>query len=249
MFVTEDTTRAKPETLRKLYRTAIDCGAARICLADTVGFATPAGTRSLVHFAREIIAESGREVAIDWHGHSDRGLSLANSLAAMEAGADRLHATALGIGERCGNTPMELVLVNLRLMGLGGGDLSQLETYCHLVSEAMGVPIPFHYPVIGHDAFRTCTGVHAAAVIKAMEKGDRWLADRIYSSVPAEWLGREQLIEVGPMSGMSNAEHWLVVHGYKPEKELITRIFRAAKESTGPLTDAEIEIMIHASDA
>jgi len=247
MFVTEDTTRARPETLRRLYRTAIDCGARRICLADTVGFATPAGTRALVRFAREIITESGKEVAIDWHGHSDRGLALANTLVAIEAGANRVHATALGVGERCGNTAMELVLVNLRMLGYTNHDLSRLGEYCKLASDALGMPIPFNYPVVGNDAFRTCTGVHAAAVIKAMKKGDRWLADRVYSAVPAGWFGRTQRIEIGPMSGMANVVRWLGEHGYEPEDELVMRILRAAKESTDPLNDADVEHIIHST--
>lgn len=250
MYVTEDTTRARPETLKKLYTTAIECGARRICLADTVGHATPDGARALVRFAREeIVGPSGEEVKIDWHGHRDRGLGLANALAAMEAGADRVHATALGIGERVGNTEMELLLVNLKLLGAYDGDLTALAEYCRAVSEACGVPIPPGYPVIGADAFRTGTGVHAAAIIKAMAKGDAWLADRVYSAVPASWIGRTQRIEIGPVSGLSNVKYWLRAHGYDPEDEaLARRIFDAAKATDRVLTDEEIEGVIRAEE-
>ncbi len=241
MYVTEDTIRATPETIRKLYTTAIECGARRVVLTDTVGHATPRGVKALVAFMQQVVADSGEEVKIDWHGHRDRGLSVPNSLAAIEAGVDRVHACALGIGERCGNTPMDILLVNLKLMGWIDNDLSRLAEYCRLVSEAVGVPIPANYPVVGADAFRTGTGVHAAAVIKALKKQDAWLADRVYSGVPAGEFGLEQKIEVGPMSGLSNVHYWLSSRGLPVEDALVDAIFQKAKASNRVLDDAEIE--------
>jgi isopropylmalate/homocitrate/citramalate synthase len=242
MYVTEDTIRARPDTLRKLYGTAIDQGARRICLADTVGHATPNGVRQLVRFVRrEIVEPSGEAVKIDWHGHRDRGLAVPNTLAAIEEGVDRVHGTALGIGERVGNTEMDLLLVNLKLLGLHDYDLSRLGEYCELVAAATGVPIPPNYPVIGEDAFRTGTGVHAAAIIKAREKGDDWLADRIYSGVPAAEFGRRQKIEISHMSGMSNVKYWLAEHGYDTSDDaLCRRVFELAKGSGHTLTEDEI---------
>src|SRR2546427_3059218 len=203
MYVTEDTTRARPETLKALYGAAIACGAGRICLADTVGHATPDGVKALVKFVKdEIVGRS--PVKIDWHGHRDRGMGLINCLAAIEAGVDRVHATALGVGERVGNAEMDLLLVNLSLLGAHTRDLSKLPEYCRVVAEAVGVPIPVNYPVIGTDAFRTGTGVHAAAIIKAKKKGHTWLADRVYSSVPAGGVWFEQPIENSPGLGFLN---------------------------------------------
>src|SRR5437762_794420 len=221
MFVTEDTTRAQPATIRALYRTAIEAGAKRICLCDTVGHATPDGVRSLIGFIKAVVAEMEltEDIKIDWHGHQDRGLGVINSIAAYEAGADRLHATSLGIGERVGNTPMDQLMVNLQLMGYIDRDLSNLTRYCETVSGSTGVPIPVSYPVVGRDAFRTATGVHAAAVIKAFRKGDDWLADAVYSGVPARAFGREQEIDIGPMSGKSNVIFWLERHGIEPTTE------------------------------
>ena len=246
MFVTEDTTRARPETLKALYGKAIEWGARRICLADTVGHATPWGTRALVRWVREeIVAPSGEEVKVDWHGHRDRGFGLANAFAAMEAGADRIHGTALGIGERVGNVEMDLLLVNLKLLGLHDADLSPLGEYCDRVSRATGVEIPPGYPVFGADAFRTGTGVHAAAIIKAERKGDAWLADRIYSGIPAGMVGRSQEIEIGPMAGLSNVKHWLAVRGYDAEdEELCRRIFDYAKGQDHTLDEGEVEALI-----
>jgi len=239
MYVTEDTTRAKPEALKALYGAAIGCGATRICLADTVGHATPDGVRALVRFAKEEIIQ-GKDVKVDWHGHRDRGMGLINCLAAIEAGVDRVHATALGVGERVGNAEMDLLIVNLKLLGAHPQDISRLPEYCRLVADAVGVPIPVNYPVVGADAFRTGTGVHAAAIIKAKKKGHDWLANRVYSSVPAEELGLRQQIEISPVSGLSNVKYWLETHGYDAEHEAACRVlFEAAKRTDRVLSDEE----------
>ncbi len=240
MYVTEDTTRAKPEDLRRLYTTAVEAGARRVCVADTVGHATPRGAANLIQFIRGVVDATGEDVKVDWHGHKDRGLSVINSLTAATAGADRLHATALGIGERVGNTPMDLLLVNLQLLGWIDRDLSALPRYCALVADKTGVPFPDNYPVMGQDAFRTGTGVHAAAIIKARAKGDDWLADRIYSGVPAGLFGRRQVIEIGPMSGESNVVYWLQEKGITADRDLVTEIFQRAKKSTTLLDEEEI---------
>jgi 2-isopropylmalate synthase len=244
MFVTEDTTRARPEHLERLYTVAIECGASRVCISDTVGHATPEGAFRLVEFIGKVIARTGRDVGIDWHGHKDRGLSVANCLAAIRAGATRVHGAGIGIGERAGNAPMELILVNLRLAGWSSRNLSRLPEYCDLVSRACGVPIPRNYPVVGADAFETATGVHAAAVIKAFKKGDAALADRVYSSVPAGELGLEQKIRVGPMSGRSNVIFWLERRGLEPTDERVDAIYQAAKGSPRLLEDEEMLALI-----
>jgi len=240
MYVTEDTTRADPETVRRLYSTAVRAGAARVCVCDTVGHATPAGAASLVRFVAQVIVDCGATVGIDWHGHRDRGLDVVNALAALSAGATRLHGTAIGIGERVGNTPMDLLLVNLVLMDYITRDLSRLVDYCEAVSAATGIPIPANYPVVGRDAFRTATGVHAAAVIKAFRKNDRALADAVYSSVPASLVGRDQEIEVGPMSGKSNVVFWLEKRGLPVTDALVERIFAKAKSATAVLDEKAI---------
>jgi isopropylmalate/homocitrate/citramalate synthase len=242
MYVTEDTTRARPDTLKALYTLAIECGARRICLADTVGHATPAGVRQLVRFIRsEVIAPTGQDIRVDWHGHRDRGLGLANTLAAIEEGVDRVHGTALGIGERVGNTEMDLLLVNLKVLGMHDADLSRLPDYVQAVSKATGVPIAASYPCFGEDAFRTGTGVHAAAIIKAKLKGDDWLVDRVYSGIPAAMFGLHQRIDISHVSGMSNVKFWLAEHGYDAGDEgLAQHVFGLAKQTSRVLTDEEI---------
>lgn len=241
MYVTEDTTRCDPDTIRKLYTTGIRCGAEAIVICDTVGHVTPHGVQALLKFVREeIIQPSGARIRLDWHGHRDRGLGVANSLAAFSAGADQVHGCALGIGERVGNTELDLVLVNLKLAGAIDRDLTRLGEYCEKISRATGVPIPPNYPVVGRDAFRTATGVHAAAVIKAYRKDDVKLANSVYSGVPSHLFGRGQLIEVGPMSGKSNVIYWLEKRGLAATDDLVERIFAAAKQSDRLLTEEEL---------
>jgi isopropylmalate/homocitrate/citramalate synthase len=241
MYVTEDTTRADPESLRRLFTSAIRAGAKRLCVADTVGHATPNGARAVVAFVKSLIAELGVDVGIDWHGHRDRGFGVSSSLAALDAGATRLHGAALGIGERCGNTPIDLLMVNLTMMGYRDNDLTTLPAYCQAVARVCDVRIAPNYPVIGADAFRTATGVHAAAVVKAFRKGDRALMDAVYSAVPASLVGRQQEIEVGPMSGKSNVIFWLESRGLPATEEIVDRIFAAAKASNRTLTHEQVQ--------
>ncbi|MEC7525516.1 MAG: LeuA family protein [Myxococcota bacterium] len=247
-YVTEDTTRSRPDVLWELFRAAIDAGASRLTLCDTVGHVTPDGVRNLVQFTRHLIDASGAEVGIDWHGHNDRGLGVVNAIWALEYGAHRTHGTILGIGERVGNASLDQILVNLKLLGvLGDRDLTKLSALCEKVSTATEFPIPISYPVFGEDAFRTGTGVHAAAIIKAMEKGDAFLADHVYSGVPAGDFGREQEIGIGPMSGISNVRYWCRKRDIEPTEAITKAILGKAKESKRLMTDAEIHAVIEQS--
>jgi 2-isopropylmalate synthase len=244
MYVTEDTSRCDPEMVKRLYSTAINCGARAIVVCDTAGHATPMGAYALVKFVIEEIVKPSREsIRVDWHGHCDRGFAVANSVAALAAGADCIHACALGTGERVGNTQMDQMLVNLKLMGIppwDTQDLTKLKDYCEAVSRATGVPIPPNYPVVGEDAFRTATGVHAAAVIKAYKKNDVELANAVYSGVPSQLFGMEQIIDIGPMSGKSNVLFWLERHGITASEDVVERIYKCAKNSDHTLSEAEI---------
>jgi 2-isopropylmalate synthase len=244
MYVTEDTSRCDPETVKRLYTAAIRCGARAICICDTAGHATPMGALALVRYVvEEVVKPSGETIRVDWHGHSDRGLAIANSMAAIIAGANSVHGCAIGLGERVGNTQIDQMLVNLKLMGIAPWDeqnLTRLKDYCQAVSRATGVPIPKNYPVVGDDAFRTATGVHAAAIIKAYHKDDVVLANTVYSGVPSHVFGLEQIIDIGPMSGKSNVLFWLERHRIPATDEVVDRIYQRAKQSDHTLTEAEI---------
>jgi len=257
-FVTEDTVRSRPQDLDPLFRNAIDCGIHRLTLCDTVGHATPDGVKNLLEFTQGLIETTGREVGIDWHGHNDRGLAVTNTLSAMEYGATRLHGTALGIGERVGNAALDQLLVNLKLLDVLDGDLTKLPEWVLLASLSTGTAIPPGYPVVGADAFRTATGVHAAAVIKAERKGEHFLADRVYSGVPASMVGMKQRIEVGPMCGLSNVSYWLEKNGYleamgelggAEEERLAKAILAGAKEADHVLSDREVHALARAAGA
>jgi 2-isopropylmalate synthase len=244
MYVTEDTTRCDPEMIKRLYTTAINNGANAIVVTDTCGHATPMGALALVRFiAEEVVKPSGAQVRIDWHGHCDRGFGISNAMSALVAGAECVHATAVGIGERVGNVQMDQMLVNLKLMGVepwASQDLTPLKTYCEKVAKAVDLPIPKNYPVVGSDAFRTATGVHAAAIIKAFKKHDVELANTVYSGVPSQYFGLEQIIDIGPMSGKSNVLYWLEKRGIPCTEELVEAIYKKAKQSERTLTEAEV---------
>ena len=245
MYVTEDTTRTPPDLVRQLYTAAIEHGAQRIVVCDTVGHSDPRGAWNLIRFVKEEVVKD-LPVKVDWHGHRDRGLDIWNAMAAYEAGADRIHGAGIGIGERAGNAPMEHLLVNARLMGYIDNDLRTLPRYCRKVSEYVKVPIPTNYPVVGKDAFETATGVHAAAVAKARRTGDSVLANRVYSGVPADEFGLRQVIRVGPMSGKSNAAAWLEDNGLPTDDDTVLRLFEAGKKSDHVLSDAEARAAVGA---
>ena len=244
MFVTEDTTRSKPKDVKMIYQRAMELGVRRLCVCDTCGHVTPNGVKKLLNFIdEEVIKDSGymrSEIEVNWHGHQDRGLGVANNIAAVEAGADVIHGTALGVGERAGNAPLDQTLVNLKLMGAIDNDLTLLNEYVKKANEYIEVPLPHNYPVFGRDAFETGTGVHASAVIKAMKKGDQWLADRVYSGVPAADFGLKQVIRIGHMAGRSNIIWWLEQKGIEVNEELVVHLFEIAKSQRRNMTDKEI---------
>jgi len=250
MFVTEDTTRSKPEDIKAIYQRAMEMGVRRLCICDTCGHVTPNGVKKLLQFIdEEVIKDAGykrAEIEVNWHGHQDRGLGVANNIAAVEAGADVIHGTALGVGERAGNAPLDQTLVNLKLLGVIDNDLTQLNSYMKKANEYIEVPLPRNYPVFGMDAFETGTGVHASAVIKAMRKGDNWLADRVYSGVPAGDFGLKQVIRIGHMAGRSNIVWWLEQNGYETSDDLVAHVFEVAKSQRRNMDDKEVKSVVDA---
>jgi len=231
----------------------MELGVRRLCVCDTCGHVTPNGVKKLLSFIdEEVIKDAGyqrRDIEVNWHGHQDRGLGVANNIAAVEAGADVIHGTALGVGERAGNAPLDQTLVNLKLMGVIDNDLTLLDTYMQKANEYIEVPLPRNYPVFGNDAFETGTGVHASAVIKAMRKGDHWLADRVYSGVPAGDFGLKQVIRIGHMSGRSNIIWWLEQNGIEANDDLVAHLFEVAKSQKRNMLESEIHEAVAAFSA
>jgi isopropylmalate/homocitrate/citramalate synthase len=246
MFVTEDTTRSDPETIRVLYDAAISEGATRLCVADTVGSATPRGVARLMSFIVREVIRGQPGLQLIWHGHRDLGLEIANCLAAVEGGAQALEATALGIGERAGNAAMELVLAHLHLNGLRSGSLLPLTEYAHYAARILRAPIPFRQPVVGPEAFSHGSGVHAAAIRKALELGRPDLAGVVYSPIDPAVVKRTIGITVGRMSGRSNAILALRNLGIEPAEGLVSAVLAAAKTSDSPLTNERIRQLAEA---
>ena len=247
MFVTEDTTRSMPQDVKEVYLAAVQAGAAEICVADTVGHALPEGTVALLGYVRKLLDDAGYgKVKINWHGHSDRGFGLANAIAAIDAGADVVHGTILGIGERTGNTPLDQLLVNLKLTGRWKAPLTDLSAYVKTISQSTATPVPAGYPVFGRDAFRTATGVHAAAVVKAAKLGAPDIADLVYSAVPAALVGRRQEVEIGPLSGRWCCVAWLEAHNLPVEEPVIARMLAAATKANRVLSESEVKAAVAA---
>jgi 2-isopropylmalate synthase len=148
-LVTEDTTRARPDMLAVLFRAAVDAGASRLCLCDTTGHVTADGVAALIAFVRaELESMGANHVGLDWHGHNDRGLALSNALWAAAAGVQRVHGTGLGVGERVGNTPLELLIDNLALLGARPRVAeAHLAAYCELAARALGLDVPDGHPI------------------------------------------------------------------------------------------------------
>ncbi|MFE7978120.1 LeuA family protein [Streptomyces shenzhenensis] len=241
VLVLEDAVRCTPEILTAVYDVAVETGTRRLTLCDTVGAAVPEGAEALIRFTQRYFADREHLVELEWHGHNDRGLALANSLTALALGCARVHGTILGVGERAGNTSLDQLMVNSQLDGSHTYDLTSLRAYCDYAAPLLGVDVPQNYPALGRDVFRTSAGVHASAILKAHEKGSITLKDGVYAGVPARLLGREQEVLIDAASGASNVKYWLTVHGHgTDDASLIKRVLERAKASDVPLTDDEI---------
>ena len=250
VLVLEDAVRCTPAILNRVYDVALELGITRVTLCDTVGAASPAGTEALVTWSARYFDAREHPVALEWHGHNDRGLALANSLAALAAGCARVHGTVLGVGERAGNASIDQLIVNRELGQPGDYDMKALSEYCEYASGVLGVPIPGNYPAMGRDVFKTSAGVHAAAILKAHRRRDTFVKDSVYAGVPASLLGREQEILIDPASGASNVRYWLAVNGGDPGEAVVQAVIQdvldTAKRAGRPLTDEEIRQIVAA---
>lgn len=240
MFVTEDTTRAHPKTLDYLYNSAIDAGAVRLCLSDTVGHATPIGTSNLLTFIKRNIIKKNKHILLDWHGHNDRGLALANTYAAITHGINRVQATALGVGERAGNISMEELVFNLSMDNIGQWNLKELKKYAKIASRILKFKLPANYPIIGKDVFKTATGVHAAAILKSIQINNHTLAGVVYSAIDPIKVDRNFHILIGPMSGKANVIYHLTKHNIPFNARLVDAILKLAKSERRIVKNREI---------
>lgn len=238
-FSIEDASRTPPAEVETMVEAAVRYSAFSIALCDTVGESTPEGVRRLVEFTKAITKRHGSGLKILWHGHNDRGLALANSIAAIEAGADIIGGAFLGIGERTGNTALEQVIMYLHQNKVGTFDVKGLIPYVRKLAMATDFPVPVNAPLVGPQAFATCTGTHSAAVLKAAELGTDF-EDYVFSSIPASELGAMQDIGVGPTSGMANARYVLEKGNMASSEEIASELLAFAKRQQRLLHEDEI---------
>lgn len=248
-LVIQDISRRSPSEISGLLSELRDVPVMSVCLSDDGGRATPAGTARLVSFVSQALERLELPLEIEWSGRNDRGLALANAMSAWRAGAQALHCAFFALGEGCGLVATEQLLVNLSLAGSVRRELRSLSQVSQELAQTLNLEIYPNLPIIGADAFRTGTGVHAAAILKAHKKGHEWLADLIYSGVPAAQFGFRQIIEVGPMAGASNVQYWLEQQGVDIEPELVQAILGRAKSSLKVLHDQEIWEVVRAREA
>jgi len=239
-FSVEDATRTPPKDLEKIVEIICQSDAISIDICDTAGASTPDGAFRIVTFVKNLIEKSGRNMRVSWHGHNDRGLSVANSIFAAKAGATGISGSFLGIGERTGNTPLEQVAMYLHQMGSNLYQVDKIIPYCELLAKYTNTQIRPEAPIIGSQAFATCTGTHAAAVLKARKLGIEF-EDYIFSGVPASILGREQEIMIGPTSGMATSYHVLEKLGLSPSEEEARALLTFAKTRNQYLVSSEIK--------
>ena len=240
-FSPEDTSRAEPKVVEHLCQVAVEEGATEITVCDTVGYLTPLGTSKLVQHLRHFLDTKVGKVRLDFHGHNDRGLALANSLAAVAAGADCIQGTVLGIGERAGNAPLDLVMINLQMQGLWNCDtLVNLKEYCLEVARLCNLSIPDKYPVFGKQSFSTQMGVHASAILKAKRHHNGELATCVYSGVDPNLVGLNYDVQVGPFSGRANVKFLMHQHNITLADEAIDHILEKARTENRILTKTEI---------
>lgn len=239
---TEDTTRTRPDFLEKIFLAGKDGGAKEFCIADTVGYTDPFSVENQSRWVREKLGSAC--LGLHFHGHNDIGMAVANSLAALKGGADKIHVTWRGVGERAGNTPLEAFLGVLYTFGIEKYDLSMLVGGSQMVSEIFNRPIPVDSPLIGDAVYTTSTGIHAAGIHKAEQRGQKYLADIVYSAVPPSILGRKHTINIGPLSGRHNVERVLEKLEIPVTEKLVKALLKAAKLLNRDLSSKEIGTII-----
>lgn len=243
---TEDTTRTRPEFLKSIFEAGITGGASELCVADTVGYADPTGTQRQMEWIRQNIS-GANDLPIHFHGHDDTRNSVANSIAAIKSAPNTIvHATWLGVGERAGNTPMEGLLSDLERRGIDKYDISHVVPAAKLTSHAFNTPIPVNHPLVGEIVFTNMSGIHAAGIFKAEQKGMEDIAGVVYSAVSPHRVNREHKFNIGVLSGrynvIANIERINKQHGLNIvySDELAKELVRQANIQNADLSDEQI---------
>jgi D-citramalate synthase len=227
----EDSSRADQEFLRSIFADGVEWGADRLCFCDTVGLLTPE------HVAEIIPPLCIAPLSI--HCHDDLGFALANTVAALKAGATSAHATVNGLGERAGNTPLEELVMSLEVLydyrtGIKTENLYHLST---LVSRKTGVELPTNKAIVGAMAFTHESGIHAHGVLREAST---------YEPIRPELVGRKRRIILGKHSGTASVDAALNEMGYHPDTQQLAEIVRRIKELGDEgkhITDADVMVI------
>lgn len=237
-FSAEDATRTDFELLKRLYKRAEEYGADYVSIADTVGILNPRTTYYLVSEIKKEV-----NIPICMHCHDDLGMALANTLAAAEAGAKQLHTTVNGIGERSGNTPLEELMVALRLhYGVDRYDTTKLTTLSKLVQSYSGVIMPKNKAVVGENAFAHESGIHVAAVLEE---------PRTYELYSPEMVGSARRIIIGKHTGARALKYITKKMGYDLKRDeicLLAEKVKRCSEFKRPISCDELRKLIHDLD-
>lgn len=218
-FSTEDTTRANLADLLRIYRAAVDAGAERVGITDTVGCSTPNGIAQLVQDVRRALDD----FPVSVHLHNDFGLATANALAGVLAGAGFVTTTVNGIGERAGNVPLQPFVMGAELLyGIHTGvDLEGLATLSELVAARSGVPVHPNAPVAGANVFSHESGIHVKAVMED---------PRTYEPYPPELVGQKRTLTLGKHTGAAHVKAVLRGQGVRLSEEEVDRVTARLKE-------------------
>lgn len=239
---TEDSTRTRPDFLKQIFEAGRAEGANEFCIADTVGYADPWGIKNEVSWLKQDVLDDNN-LQIQYHGHNDTGNAVSNSIAAIAAGAKTIHVTHIGMGERAGNASTEGVLANLTRRGINKYDLHKVVEGSNFVAEAFGVKIPNNHPLIGADVFSTESGIHAAGIDNARKKGLN-VSGIIYSAVSPEVVGRETIVNIGPLGGIHSVKWVLDRMGVPSSAELTSALLMQARIQNRALTPSEIKAVV-----
>ena len=236
-FSAEDAFRSDLVDLLTVFDAVVEAGVERIGLPDTVGIATPRQVERLVRLCHERYPNVG----LEFHGHNDTGCALANTVAALEGGADCLDVTVLGIGERNGIAPLSGLIAQLYMHHptlLAGYDLGQLAALDHYVADSLNVHIPFNMPITAAGAFTHRAGVHTRAVLRnprayeALDPGDFGLDRRL--DIGSRYTGRHAIARRASELG---------IHLNDEEISRLTHALKTRAE-TGALSIEEVDEFI-----
>ncbi len=235
-FNAGDATRTSIEYLLRFAQAGKEAGGDRFRICDTIGVLTPASSRDII---QAVMSEV--DIDIEFHAHNDFGLAVANALAACEAAAafeDRalwVSTTVNGLGERAGNVPIEVFIMNLQKhFGVSKYELEHILPLCKHVEKASGLGIPLNHPIVGGNMFTHKSGIHVDGVLKNPE---------LYEAFDPARLGMQRTIALGKHSGRASIKHKLDQLGLDASKDLIEsmrlEVSRVGEAKKGNLTDDE----------